>query len=193
MLQKIKLILKSVREYKIYAILTPLFMIGEAAIECALPFIMSMFIDKIEVITANTFSELMPFIVALILMAIFSLVFGVLGGRTAAIASTGMAKNLRGDLYKKLQSFSFENIDKFSNSSLVTRMTTDITNAQQSFQMCIRIVIRAPLMLIFSIIMAFVSGGHGLDFYCYYTYCWAGFNSRNETCNANISKSLQKI
>ena len=160
MLQKIKLILKSVREYKIYAILTPLFMIGEAAIECALPFIMSMFIDKIEVITANTFSELMPFIVALILMAIFSLVFGVLGGRTAAIASTGMAKNLRGDLYKKLQSFSFENIDKFSNSSLVTRMTTDITNAQQSFQMCIRIVIRAPLMLIFSIIMAFVSGGH---------------------------------
>ena len=159
MINKIKLILKSVCEYKIYAILTPLFMVGEALIECVLPFIMSQFIDKIEVVTGDTFVELVPFIVALVLMAVLSLTFGVLGGRTAAIASTGLAKNLRGDLYKKIQSFSFENIDKFSNSSLVTRMTTDITNTQQSFQMCIRIVIRAPLMLIFSIIMAFISGG----------------------------------
>lgn len=160
MLKKIKLILNSVRKYKKYALLTPLFMIGEAGTECALPFVMSMFIDKIEVVEKNTFSELIPFIIALILMACFSLLCGVLGGRTAAIASTGLAKNLRSDLFKKLQSFSFENIDKFSNSSLVTRMTTDVTNTQQAFQMCIRIVIRAPLMLIFSIIMSFISGGN---------------------------------
>lgn len=160
MFKKIKLILNSVREYKKYALLTPLFMIGEAGTECALPFVMSMFIDKIEVVEKNTFSELIPFIIALIIMACFSLLCGVLGGRTAAIASTGLAKNLRSDLFKKLQSFSFENIDKFSNSSLVTRMTTDVTNTQQAFQMCIRIVIRAPLMLIFSIIMSFISGGN---------------------------------
>ena len=160
MWKKVKLILRSVRKYKIYAILTPIFMIGEAAMECALPFIMSMFIDEIEnVNTTIGFSTLWPYIVALIVMALVSLACGILGGRTAAIASTGLAKNLREDMYKKLQSFSFENIDKFSNSSLVTRMTTDITNTQQAFQMCIRIVIRAPLMLIFSIVMAFISGG----------------------------------
>ena len=160
MFNKIKLILKSVREYKIYAFLTPIFMIGEALLECLLPFYMSEFVDKIEVVSKDTFSNLVPYIIILIVMATLSLTFGVLGGRTAAIASTGLAKNLRGDLYRKLQSFSFENIDKFSNSSLVTRMTTDVTNTQQSFQMCIRIVIRAPLMLIFSIIMAFIKGGN---------------------------------
>ena len=111
-------------------------------------------------VSKDTFSNLVPYIIILIVMAILSLTFGVLGGRTAAIASTGLAKNLRGDLYRKLQSFSFENIDKFSNSSLVTRMTTDVTNTQQAFQMCIRIVVRAPLMLIFSIVMAFIKGGN---------------------------------
>lgn len=160
MFNKIKLILKSVREYKIYAFLTPIFMIGEALLECLLPFYMSEFVDEIEVVSKDTFSNLVPYIIILIVMATLSLTFGVLGGRTAAIASTGLAKNLRGDLYRKLQSFSFENIDKFSNSSLVTRMTTDVTNTQQSFQMCIRIVIRAPLMLIFSVVMAFIKGGN---------------------------------
>ena len=160
MFNKIKLILKSVREYKIYAFLTPIFMIGEALLECLLPFYMSEFVDEIEVVSKDTFSNLVPYIIILIVMATLSLTFGVLGGRTAAIASTGLAKNLRGDLYGKLQSFSFENIDKFSNSSLVTRMTTDVTNSQQAFQMCIRIVVRAPLMLIFSIVMAFIKGGN---------------------------------
>ncbi len=161
MWKKIKLILKSVREYKVPALLTPLFMVGEAGMECALPFVMSMFVDKIEDVTSNTasFSSLWIYIILLVVMALFSLACGILGGRFAAIASTGFARNLRSDLNKKLQSFSFENIDKFSSSTLVTIMTTDVTNTQQSFQMCIRIVIRAPLMLLFSIIMGFVSGG----------------------------------
>lgn len=161
MFKKVKLILQSVREYKKYAIMTPLFMVGEAAMECALPFVMSIFVDKIELLNGSIqFQDLWPYIVILVGMAMVSLVFGILGGRTAAIASTGLAKNLRGDLYRKLQSFSFENIDKFQKSSLVTRMTTDITNTQGAFQMCIRIVVRAPLMMIFSMIMAFVSGGY---------------------------------
>lgn len=161
MIKKIKLILKSVREYKKQAILTPLFMIGEVAMECAIPYVMSLFLDKIEEMGMSIqFNVLLPYIIGLVAMAMSSLLFGVLGGRTAAVASTGLARNLRSDLYKKLQSFSFENIDKFSNSSLVTRMTTDVTNAQQSFQMCIRIVVRAPLMLIFSVFMAFINGGN---------------------------------
>ena len=161
MIKKIKLILKSVREYKKQAILTPLFMIGEVAMECAIPYVMSLFLDKIEEMGMSIqFNALLPYIIGLVAMAMASLLFGVLGGRTAAVASTGLARNLRSDLYKKLQSFSFENIDKFSNSSLVTRMTTDVTNAQQSFQMCIRIVVRAPLMLIFSVFMAFINGGN---------------------------------
>ena len=169
MFKKIKLILQSVREYKKYAIMTPLFMVGEAAMECALPFVMSIFVDKIELLNGSIqFQDLWPYIVILIGMAMISLMFGILGGRTAAIASTGLAKNLRGDLYRKLQSFSFENIDKFQNSSLVTRMTTDITNTQGAFQMCIRIVVRAPLMMIFSMIMAFVSGGFFGFFFFFY-------------------------
>lgn len=161
MIKKIKLILKSVREYKKQAILTPIFMVGEVAMECAIPYVMSLFLDKIEEMGMSIqFNVLLPYIIGLVAMAMASLLFGVLGGRTAAVASTGLARNLRSDLYKKLQSFSFENIDKFSNSSLVTRMTTDVTNAQQSFQMCIRIVVRAPLMLIFSVVMAFINGGN---------------------------------
>lgn len=161
MIKKIKLILKSVREYKKQAILTPIFMVGEVAMECAIPYVMSLFLDKIEEMGMSIqFNVLLPYIIGLVAMAMASLLFGVFGGRTAAVASTGLARNLRSDLYKKLQSFSFENIDKFSNSSLVTRMTTDVTNAQQSFQMCIRIVVRAPLMLIFSVVMAFINGGN---------------------------------
>lgn len=157
---KVKLILKSVREYKKYAIATPLFMVGEVAMECSLPFIMSILLGKIELIDSVTgIKPLIPYILLLIGMAVISLICGIMGGRFAAKASTGLAKNLRGDLYRKLQSFSFENIDKFSNASLVTRMTTDVTNAQHSFQMCIRIVVRAPLMLIFSTVMAFIAGG----------------------------------
>ena len=151
-------VLKSVREYKIFAIITPLFMIGEAAVECVLPFVMSEFVDKIEGVT--TIEPLVPYFIIIVAMTIVSITCGILGGRYASFAACGFAKNLRNDLYKKVESFSFENIDHFHASSLVTRMTTDVNNAQMSFAMGIRIVIRAPLMLIFSAIMAFVTGGH---------------------------------
>ncbi len=180
MWKKIKLILSSVREYKKYALITPIFMIFEALIECVMPFIMSALIDSVNdnVTKLNNFSDIFKVItytnkglgfsinvtifaimITLILMAGLSLTCGILGGRTAAKASVGMATNLRGDLYKKIQSFSFSNIDKFSSASLVTRMTTDVSSVQMSFQMLIRIVIRAPLMMIFSAIMAFLAGG----------------------------------
>ena len=133
-------------------------MIGEAAVECALPFVMSKFVDKIEFVTS--ISELIPYFIIILGMAILSITCGILGGRFAAYAASGFAKNLRRDLYQKVESFSFENIDHFHASSLVTRMTTDVTNTQNSFAMAIRIVVRAPLMLIFSAIMAFVVGGN---------------------------------
>ena len=180
MWSNIKLILKSVREYKKYAIITPIFMVFEALIECLMPFIMSALIDSVSqnVTVLNSFSDIFKLIpytnktlnvtvditifgimFLLIVMAGLSLTCGILGGRTAAKASVGMACNLRSDIYRKIESFSFANIDKFSSASLVTRMTTDISNVNMAFQMVIRIVIRAPLMMIFSAIMAFVSGG----------------------------------
>ena len=174
MWKKIKLILKSLRQYKKDAIITPFFMIGEAALECALPFVMSMFVDTMRNITSlEDFMTLYQYengpismkvslfwlIITLVVMAIFSLLFGILGGVFASRASVGMAANLRSDMYKKLESFSFANIDKFSASSLVTRMTTDISSVQMAFQMCIRTVVRAPLMMIFSAVMAFMTGG----------------------------------
>lgn len=157
MKRKIKMILKAVREYKIYAILTPIFMLFEAGMECFIPWMMTNLVGDMR--TANGLGDIWVDIVILLGMGIVSILAGILGGITAARASTGLARNLREDLYKKLQSFSFANIDRFSTSSLVTRMTTDVTNTQQAFQMCIRIVIRAPLMLIFSIVMAFMTGG----------------------------------
>ncbi len=180
MLKKIKLIFGSVREYKKYAILTPIFMIFEALIECVMPFLMSALIDSVDrnVTELNNISDIFKpivyvneglgfsmyvtifgIMVLLVVLAGLSLTCGILGGRTAAIASVGMGTNLRRDLFAKIQSFSFANIDKFSSASLVTRMTTDVNQVQMAFQMMIRIVIRAPLMMIFSAIMAFISGG----------------------------------
>ncbi len=171
MKKDIALILKSVREYKIYAIFTPIFMIVESAIECLMPLFMSRLLGVVDegntIALANGISlaeaidtnKLILFICLMVGGAILSLAAGILGGIFAARASTGMAKNLRMDLYKKVQSFSFSNIDKFSASSLVTRMTTDISTVQMAFQMTIRMVVRAPLMMIFSVIFAFVAGG----------------------------------
>lgn len=178
MKEKIKLILKSVRQYKKYAILTPIFMLGEALMECALPFVMSIFIDTIgkvktlgDIMTPYFYDNpnfhlgngiwisLFWLIMILVGMSLVSLTCGILGGRTAAKASVGLATNLRHDLYEKLQTFSFSNIDKFSTASLITRMTTDVSQVQMAFAMMIRIVVRAPLMMIFSAVMAFISGG----------------------------------
>ena len=176
MWKKIKLILKSLRQYKVYALITPLFMVIEAALECALPFVMSMFVDTIEKVTTiddfmvafqydnSNFGlhmkvSLFGLTITLLSFAVVSILCGIMGGVFGSKASVGLGANLRSDLYKKLESFSFANIDKFSGSSLVTRMTTDIANVQMAFMMCIRIVIRAPLMMIFSAVMAFIAGG----------------------------------
>ena len=147
-------------------------MVIEALMESLIPFTMSIFLDiSIKTTSINDFTtfyqaDKLPFdvnllilLIAMIVMAILSLLSGIMGARFGAKASVGLASNLRSDLYKKLQTFSFANIDKFQPSSLLTRMTTDINNVQQSFQMCIRIVFRAPLMMIFSAIMAFIAGG----------------------------------
>ena len=159
--KKVKLVFGSVREYKKLALITPLFMVGEAGAETSIPYIMSLLIDDISNgnITAENYSKIWLYVGLLIGLALFSIACGIFGGIFAAKASAGLAKNLRHDLYVKLQSFSFANIDRFESSSLITRMTTDIQNTTMAFQMCIRIVIRAPLMLIFSMIMAFLSGG----------------------------------
>ncbi|MBE6141288.1 MAG: ABC transporter ATP-binding protein [Erysipelotrichaceae bacterium] len=159
--KKIKLVFKSVREYKKYAFVTPLFMVGEAGAETAIPFLMSLLIEDIQagVITSNDYSKLWMYVGLMLGLAIFSILCGIFGGIFAAKASAGLAKNLRHDLYSKLQSFSFANIDKFESSSLITRMTTDIQNATMAFQMLIRIVVRAPLLLVFSMVMAFIAGG----------------------------------
>ena len=157
----IKSVLRSVREYKRYALITPLFMVGEAAAETSIPFLMTTMVKDIQVgtISVNDYSKMWFYVGLLLGLAAFSILCGIFGGIFAAKASAGLAKNLRHDLYEKLQSFSFANIDKFESSSLITRMTTDIQSTTMAFQMCIRIVVRAPLMLLFSVIMAFLSGG----------------------------------
>ena len=172
MKHKIRLIMSSLREYKKFAIITPIFMIIEALLESALPFVMSIFLDiAIKVKAPGDFLtfydhtklpfkvSLLVLIITMVAMAMLSLLSGILGGRFAAKASVGLATNLRADLYRKIQTFSFANIDKFSTSSLVTRLTTDVSSVQMAFAMCIRIVIRAPLMMIFSAVMAFATGG----------------------------------
>ena len=146
-----------VREYKLPAILTLIFITGEAVIEAIIPFITANLVNEIKAGTQMT--EIVRIGIILIILAVLSLTCGGIAGFTCANASTGFAKNLRHDIFRRIQTFSFENIDKFSSSSLVTRMTTDITNVQMAFMMLIRMAIRSPLMFIFSIIMAYVMGG----------------------------------
>ncbi len=146
-----------IREYKKVTLLTPFLMVFEVVLECLIPFITADLINKIE--KGSSFSELALDGLLLFCMACLSLTFGAIAGRTSAKASCGFAKNLRHDLYYKVQDFSFENIDKFSTASLVTRLTTDVANVQMSFMMIIRTAIRSPLMFIFAIIVAFVMGG----------------------------------
>ncbi len=159
----LKRLFKSVREYKLLSILTIVFIIGEAAIECLIPFITANLIDTLENSVRNGTEGMLPSVIKtgliLVLMALVSLMFGGAASITSAKASTGFAKNLRHDIFSKIQTYSFQNIDKFSSSSLVTRMTTDITNVQMSYLMIIRIAVRAPMLLIFCIIMAYIMGG----------------------------------
>lgn len=152
-----KKLLRCVRENKRDTILTPLFMVGEVGLECTLPMITGQLIDAIK--DGADMNLILRYGIILILMATGSMCCGILSGWFAASAGAGFAKNLRHDLFAKVQSFSFSNIDKFSTSSLVTRLTTDVTNVQMAFMMIIRTAVRSPLMLVFAIIMSIRMGG----------------------------------
>ncbi|WP_195516397.1 ABC transporter ATP-binding protein [Enterococcus dispar] len=147
----IKKLLANVGQYKKDSLLTPVFVAGEVALDVIMPLIMAMMIDQ-GVEKSNT-SVILKLGGLLFFCALIALIFGALGGRTAAIASAGFARNLRHNIFSRIQDFSFSNIDRFSTSSLITRLTTDVTNVQNAYQMIIRILVRSPLILIFSLIM----------------------------------------
>lgn len=153
----LKTMTKCIREYKTPTILTILFIIGEVVIEVIIPFITADLINSIN--RGVVMSEIIKTGALLLVMALVSLACGGMAGFTCAKASAGFAKNVRHDIFKRVQTFAFKNIDKFSTSSLVTRMTTDINNVQMSYMMLIRMAIRAPVMLIFAVIMAYIMGG----------------------------------
>ena len=153
----IKRLARCVREYKLPAVLTLIFILGEAVIETLIPFITADLISNIK--DGAGMPQIVQTGLLLVLMALLSLAFGGIAGFTCAKAAAGFSKNLRHDLFAKVQTYSFANMDKFSSSSLVTRMTTDVVNVQMSFMMLIRTAIRSPLLLIFSVVMAFVMGG----------------------------------
>ena len=153
----IKTLMGSIRDYKRAAIATPIIVSGEVVMEVAIPFVTAQLIDAIQ--KGATVSETLPYAGILVAMALASLCFGIGAGITCSQASCGFAKNLRHDVFAAVQRFSFANIDQFSSSSLVTRLTTDITNVQLAYMMIIRTAIRCPLIMICGIVMAFVMGG----------------------------------
>ena len=148
----IKRLAKCIRQYAKHAIATPLFMVGEVAMEVMIPMLMATLIDR--GIEAGKMRYIWMTGGLLLAAAFISLYFGVMGGRMAATAGSGFARNLRHDMYYNIQNFSFSNIDKYSTSSIITRLTTDVTNVQNSFQMIIRMAVRSPMTLIFSTVMA---------------------------------------
>lgn len=154
----IKTLLKSVKEYKLPSILCPLVIIGEAVMEIIIPFLMADIVGQLEAVAKADIAAVdMRFVAVraalMILCAVFALICGVLGGTLGAKASCGFAHNLRQDMYDKLQTYSFANIDNFSDSSLITRIATDVSNVQNAYQMAIRLLVRAPVLFISSIIM----------------------------------------
>ena len=148
----LKKLLSCVGKYKKYAILTPLVMLGEVLMEVSIPFVMALMVDN--GIGKNDTDYTIKMGLIMVAMAIVSFICGALGGKFAAIAGMGFAKNVRKRLFDKVQDFSFSNVDKFSTASLVTRLTTDVTNVQNTFMMMIRMAVRSPFMLIFALIMA---------------------------------------
>ena len=153
----IRKLAKCIREYKLPTIFTLIFIIGEVVIECIIPFKIADLVNFIK--NGTDMKNILETGIILTVMALVSLACGGLAGYTCAKASAGFAKNLRSDIFKKIQTYSFINIDKFSSSSLVTRLTTDVVNVQMSYMMLIRMAVRCPLMLVFSIIMAYRMGG----------------------------------
>ena len=156
-MDKLKLLVKSVREFKKPTILTIVFIVGEVFLECLIPFITSNLVNSVK--AGAPMSSVLRTGLILVLMAVISLACGGIAGYTCASASAGFSRNLRHDIFARIQGFSFANVDRFSESSLVTRMTTDISNIQMAFMMIIRTAIRCPLMVIFSVIMSYIMGG----------------------------------
>lgn len=153
----LKMLAKSIREYKKPALITPVFVILEVILDCIIPFIIAQLVNLIR--DGAGMDDILKSGAWLTVMALLSLVFGTVAAHTCSEASCGLAKNLRHDIFSKIQGYSFENIDRFTTSSLVTRITTDVTNIQNAYMMIIRTAIRSPLMLIFAFIMAFIMGG----------------------------------
>lgn len=153
----IKTLIKSLREFKTASLLSLLLMVGEVFFEVLIPFNTADMVNGIK--AGEPMADVVKTGIMLLFMALASLTCGGLGAFTSAKASAGFARNLRRDIFTRVQGFSFENIDKFSTASLVTRMTTDVTNVQMAFMMIIRIAVRAPLMFAFAIVMAYIMGG----------------------------------
>ena len=153
----LKTLAKSIREFKVKSLLSPILVSGEVVMECIIPFIAASLIENIN--KGCGLAVIVRYGIILVALACVSLLFGALAGMTCATAACGFARNLRHDLFSRVQGFSFENIDRFSSSSLVTRLTTDVANVQMAYMMIIRVAVRSPLMLIFSLTMAFVMGG----------------------------------
>lgn len=152
-----KQLAKSIREFKKVSIKGPVFITLEVLLECTIPFVIAQLVNQIK--AGCEFSVIAMYGAILVVMAGLSLTFGIIAGTACATASSGFARNLRQDIYYKIQTFSFENMDRFSTSSLVTRLTTDVSNVQNAYMMIIRAAIRFPLMLIFAFTMAFYMGG----------------------------------
>ncbi len=169
----IKRLSQCVREYKLSSILTPLFVSLEVVMEVLIPYYMGKLLDY--GVTVGDMSYILKSGGLLVVFCVLSLTFGVLSGKNAATASAGFARNVRHDMFHNVQAFSFSNIDRFSVASLVTRLTTDVTNLQNAYQMIIRIAVRSPMMLVFSLIMAFrVSHRLSLIFLCVLPFLAAG-------------------
>ena len=224
----IKTLGKSIREYKKPSILAPVFVAIEVILECLIPFVMTLLLGAMDYITNNPvnpnpisvyivkliFGDSTPnllltilwFGLGLLLLAMLSLLCGALSGKFCAVASSGFAKNLRKDMYYKLQDYSFSNIDKFSSSSLITRLTTDVMHVEMSYMMIIRTAVRSPFMLIFSMVMAFsINSNMALIFLCttpilavglilimtkaipFFTRIFKKYDKMNESVEENIS------
>lgn len=152
----VKTLSNSIREYKKDSIMSVIYIIFEVIMECIIPFILANLVNGIR--SNIPIGDLFKQGLILVVMAMFSLAFGILAGKKSAVASAGFARNLRKDIFQKVQGFSFENIDSFSNSSLLTRLTTDVTNVQNAYIMTIRMAIRSPFMFVFSFVMSFIMG-----------------------------------
>lgn len=153
----VKTLSKSIREYKKDSIMSVIYIVFEVIMECIIPFILANLVNGIR--SNIPIEDLFKQGLILVVMAMLSLAFGILAGKKSAVASAGFARNLRKDIFEKVQGFSFENIDSFSNSSLLTRLTTDVTNVQNAYMMTIRMAIRSPFMFVFSFVVSFIMGG----------------------------------